>query len=60
MDKQYDFKTLEPKMLELWEKSKAFAAPAPDEAIKAGMKPFTIIMPPPMPMIPYILATPCL
>jgi valyl-tRNA synthetase len=47
MDKQYDFNDLEPKMLELWEQTHTFVAPTPDEAIKAGMKPFTIIMPPP-------------
>jgi valyl-tRNA synthetase len=47
MDKQYDFKTLESKMLELWEQAHAFNSPEPELPKKQKQKPFSIIMPPP-------------
>lgn len=47
MDKQYDHKINEDKIYDAWEKSYLFSAPSKEEAEEKGMKPFTIIMPPP-------------
>ena len=42
MDKTFDFKNLEPKLYDLWEKSGGFTP-----KMVVGQKPYTIIMPPP-------------
>ncbi len=47
MDKNYDHKLHEDRIISAWEKSGVFAAPEASEAKKDGKKPFTIIMPPP-------------
>ena len=49
MDSRFDFKTLEPKIYQKWEKSGFFN---PDNLVKKGIakktaKPFTIVLPPP-------------
>ncbi len=47
MEKNYDHKQHDEKIISAWEKSGVFAAPTKEEAEKKGLKPFTIIMPPP-------------
>jgi len=47
MDKVYNHLELDPIMNDLWEKSGVFTPPSGEEAAAKGMKPFTIIMPPP-------------
>lgn len=47
MDKNFDHKQQEEKIISTWEKSGVFAAPTKSAAEAKGQKPFTIIMPPP-------------
>ena len=47
MDKNFDHKQHEDRIISAWEKSGVFAAPEAKQARAAGKKPFTIIMPPP-------------
>lgn len=47
MDKNYDHKSHEDKVISAWEKNGVFAAPTKEEAEAKGQKPFTLIMPPP-------------
>ncbi|KKT36169.1 MAG: Valyl-tRNA synthetase, partial [Candidatus Collierbacteria bacterium GW2011_GWA1_44_12] len=47
MQKQFDFNQTEPELIKLWEESGAFTPPDGKEISASGMKPFTIIMPPP-------------
>src|SRR3989344_1558369 len=47
MDKNYDHKLHEDKIISAWEKRGAFAAPEASRAKADGKRPFTLIMPPP-------------
>jgi len=47
VEKNYDHKQHEERIISAWEKSGVFAAPMKEEAEAKGQKPFTIIMPPP-------------
>ena len=47
MEKNYDHRQHEERIISAWEKSGVFAAPTKEEAEAKGQKPFTIIMPPP-------------